>query len=361
MRNTTSSPPTALSNAVAAWNSKARAFSAPVLHHIFTCIGNLERLRAAIRQVDDVDGTVLIDRADGARDHAGSLENLCVRLDRLQETLARLNDDALAASREGESLVEAFLALPRRDASAGTRTYPNHTADAAEGTRQKLDASIEALRRLIDARNETIETLNSKLAAAEQPLASPEDGSTRSVGQIELQSVQEFVQNSPLASIPINASYYQRILEAASSPEGHKVPMGKILTAAGVVTDLQLQSALDYQRASRRRALGSVLVELGYTTEDAIAQALAAQLALPYIELANEPINTNAVSAIPVRMARRHACFPLNYTGHALCVAMANPLDLIALEDLRIASRNHIRPCVATRSDIARHIERYYV
>lgn len=358
MRNNTSSPATALSNTVAAWNSKAREISAPALRHVVSAISSLQQLDACIRQVDETHGAFLIPDSEGALDHANTLEGLCSRLQRLQESLAHLNEDLLAAASEGESLADAFLALPRHDAPPGARTlHPSPTGDSNEDANQIPDANSEA-------RNGNVESLSGLLSAAEQRLKSPagtsRSATTRSVSQIELQSVQEFVQNSPLASIPVNASYYERILEAANSPEGHKVPMGKILTAAGIVTERQLQIALDYQRTGRRRALGNVLVEMGYTTEEAIAQAVAAQLALPYVVLANEPIDSSAVSIVPVHMARRHDCFPVNYTGHALCVAMVNPLDLIALDDLRIASRNHIRPCVATRTDIVRHIERYY-
>lgn len=374
MQKLGSRPPTALSTAVAAWNNKARESSAPVLRHIFATIRNLQRLRSAIRHYGELDPATLAGACENqgngaASDSVETLKGLCARLDQFEQALALLSEQALAVSRQGETLIEDYLALPPAGASGSDlpdRGFQLHLANWAEGgTERRREADMRALDRLIEAQKAEIDALNHQLADAEAwltpPPQSPKQAELpRSIGQIELQSVQEFVQNSSIASIPINASYYQRILEAASSPEGHKVPMGQILTSAGVVSDRQLQSALEYQREGRRQALGSLLVDLGYTTENAIAQALAAQLALPYMVLANEPVDPAAVSVVPVHMARRHACFPLNFNGRALCVAMANPLDLIALEDLRIASGMHIRPGVAARGEIASHIERFY-
>ncbi len=182
----------------------------------------------------------------------------------------------------------------------------------------------------------------------------------RSYGAVEIQDVSEFLQDSPIASIPINASYYQRILEAAHSPEGHKRPMGSILIEAGLITARQLSNALQHQNEGRKRPLGTLLVDLGYTTDTAIAQTIAAQLALPFVTLAQETVHDDALYAIPLHMARRHSCFPVSASEGSLYVAMANPLDLIALEDLRLASGKHVRPCVASREEIAWHIDKHY-
>lgn len=374
MRNTTSKAPTTLSAAVAAWNNKARESSAPLLRHIFASIRNLQRLRSAIRHYGPVEQASLAHN-DSAADHYAhrsqidTLRALCTRLDDFEQALADLSHQAHAVSQQGEALIQTYLALPRRPEDTPQPTDPglqrHLTQWAGGGDDRLLEADVCALDQLIEAQKAEIDTLNRQLSDAERWLVQREQPAPvelpRSVGQIELQSIQEFLQNSPIASIPINASYYQRIREAASSPEGHKVPMGQILTSAGVVTERQLQSALGYQREGRRQALGGLLVDLGYTTEDAIAQALAAQLALPYVVLADEPVDPAAVSVVPAHLARRHAAFPLNLNGHALCVAMANPLDLIALEDLRIASNRHIRPCVAARGEITSHIDRYCV
>jgi hypothetical protein len=372
MRKFSSSTPTALNTAVAAWNNKARDSSAPVLRHIFTTIRNLQRLRSAIRHYGELDPATLAiacdNQGDGSVDESvETLRGLCARLDEFERALAEVNELALSVSQQGEALIEDYLSLrPGVGLAIPDQGFQLHLAHWAEGgAERRRETDMRALDRLIAAQKAEIDALNKQLADAESLLAprpqAHQPDLPRACGQIELQSVQEFVQNSPIASIPINASYYQSIREAAASPEGHKVPMGRILTRAGVVSNRQLQRALSYQREGRKQALGSLLVDLGYTTEDAIAQAIAAQLALPYVVLANEPMDPAAAIKIPVHLARRHVAFPLSFNGHGLCVAMANPLDLIALEDLRIASSMHIRPCVAARGEIVAHIERFFV
>lgn len=374
MQHSSSQDPTALRAAAGAWNNKAKSTSAPMLRHIFATIRNMQRLRSAIRHCGELEPhtleTAKAEQPGGNETNIlDSLRDLCARLDRFEEALTQLSEQALNVSQQGESLVADFLALAQ--CGAHTKAAPRlgfqlHLANWSDGGEERRrEEDVRALDRLIEAQKAEIDALNRQLAETEHWLTPEPHGHQpdlpRACAQIEMQSVQEFVQNSPIASIPVNVSYYQRIMEAASSPEGHKVPMGKILLDADVVSVRQLEAALEYQREGRRQALGSLLVDLGYTTEDAIAQALAAQLALHYVVLVNEPIDRAAVAAVPAHLARRHACFPLNFRGHALCVAMANPLDLIALEDLRIASNRHIRPCVAARGEIVSLLDRYYV
>lgn len=136
--------------------------------------------------------------------------------------------------------------------------------------------------------------------------------------------------------------------------------MGAILVEAGLITERQLENALAHQNEGRKRPLGTLLVDLGYTSDAAIAQTIAAQLALPFVSLAMEVVQQDALEVVPLHVARRHTCFPVSINDGALYVAMANPLDLIALEDLRLASRKHVRPCVASREEITGHIDRHY-
>ena len=367
-------PPTPLNAAIAAWNYKARETSTPILKHIFSSIRALQQLRSVLRHYQELEPEIL-ERENGVQpeyraDTVSRLRELCARVDDFELELAQLSDQTQAVGARGEALIRDYLLLLNREESASD--LANHDSfqlrlanwsDGGEGGQRYSDTCL--LDQLIEAQKAEISALNQHLADLAQALATgPEDRQRefpRSYGQVEMQNVEAFLQGSPIASIPVNASYYERILEAANSPEGHKVPMGEILTSAGVITDRQLQNALTHQKDGRRQALGTLLVDLGYTSEEAIAQALAAQLALPYVVLQQEVIIKSAVFSVPVQIARRHACFPINKNDHALFVAMANPLDLIALEDLRIVSGKHIRPCVAARGEIAEHIKLYYI
>ncbi len=254
------------------------------------------------------------------------------------------------------------------DALAATYRDVSGTGMAAAPS----DTSRDNLARLIQQQRASLMALNQQIDSAESTLRDASDNALRLLdgkgrseeelrsGAVELQDVNEFLQQSPLASVPVNATYFQRILEAARSKEGHKRPMGAILKAAGLITARQLEKALARQKKGKKRPLGALLVDLGYTTDVAIAQTIAAQLALPFIVLAKETVRAEALAAIPLHLARRHCCFPMQIYEGSITVAMANPLDLIALEDLRLASGKHVRPGVASRAEISRHIDRHY-
>lgn len=141
---------------------------------------------------------------------------------------------------------------------------------------------------------------------------------------------------------------------------GEKRRMGEILIDAGVITEVQLVDALAEQRKDRQRRLGSILVELGFTEEDIIARALASQLELPFVRLADERVDLAATRLITSHLATRHMLIPLRTTTGHVVVAMANPLDLIAMDDVARATNLQVDPVVAALSDISEAIVRYY-
>jgi len=136
--------------------------------------------------------------------------------------------------------------------------------------------------------------------------------------------------------------------------------MGAILIEAGVITRPQLEHALREQRSSWNRHLGAILVELGFANEETIAQALAAQSRLTFVRLSEQEINRSAIRMVPERLAELHTCMPLRLYGNTLRVAMANPYDLIAIEDLRLAANRRIDPVVATAGDIRAAVRLWY-
>jgi hypothetical protein len=309
--------------------------------------------------------TALYERVAATMDGIGSLRNTLLKLASARQESTKPTDKE--ELEEIWTRVEAAIKTLEEE-SNHVRAL-GHTLAASLVRDESEDAPIQSrsdspldLEGLIAQQRTALAGLNRQLAESETALRGP----ARSVrpshesGDVELQDVNEFLRESPIASIPVNASYYQRILEASRAPEGHKRPMGSILLEAGLITTRQLDSALKYQRDGRKRPLGALLVDLGYTDDIAIAQTVAAQLALPYVSLSQETADREALDTIPLHLARRHACFPVSLIDGALYLAMANPLDLIALEDIRIASDRHIRPCVASREEITRHINRHY-
>ncbi len=141
---------------------------------------------------------------------------------------------------------------------------------------------------------------------------------------------------------------------------GHRRRLGDILTAANAITDNQLDVALDRQSRIPTSRIGTILIELGAATELTIARVLSAQLQLPYLELNEDAISDNAISLMNPRLARNHQCIPVSAHGDTLVLAMANPLDLIAIEDVELATNKRVDPVVATQSQVMHCIETFY-
>lgn len=129
--------------------------------------------------------------------------------------------------------------------------------------------------------------------------------------------------------------------------------LGDILVEEGKISEEQLQRALSVQE-SDSRPIGEIMVSLGYLTAADLAQAVARRLRLDYIELSDSDVDRGLMTIIDQRVLRRHGAVPLRVEDGRLAVAMSDPKDIYALEDLRIISGYPITPVVATKQDIQR-------
>src|SRR4030043_1378952 len=110
-----------------------------------------------------------------------------------------------------------------------------------------------------------------------------------------------------------------------------KKRLGDILIQAGMVNPDQLSKAVESQRKTKER-LGKCLIRLGFITEENLIKTLAHQLKLNYVNLKEEKIDRSLAKLIPDKVARRHLVVPLAQMGQVLMVAMADPLNIFALD-----------------------------
>ncbi|HOE67217.1 MAG TPA: hypothetical protein PLO62_11890 [Candidatus Hydrogenedentes bacterium] len=141
---------------------------------------------------------------------------------------------------------------------------------------------------------------------------------------------------------------------------GRRPRLGEILLAEQDVTDEQLGEALAVQEQDPYRRIGAILVDQGIATEETVARALARQLIMRFIDLDRVEPDPEAVRVISERLAHHHGCIPVSVTGDEVLLAMANPLDLIAIEDVELASGRRVEPAVATATAIRRAIVRSF-
>ncbi|WP_281887206.1 GspE/PulE family protein [Paenibacillus sp. YYML68] len=135
--------------------------------------------------------------------------------------------------------------------------------------------------------------------------------------------------------------------------------IGDLLVDAGLLTQEQLASALQEQRETKMR-LGEFLINRHYITEQQLIEVLEFQLGIPHIQLYRQKIEPKVINLIPQRLAEQHQVLPVRAEGNKLVLAMADPLDYFAIDELRMSTGLRIEPTIAARDELQRAIKRYY-
>lgn len=134
---------------------------------------------------------------------------------------------------------------------------------------------------------------------------------------------------------------------------------GELMVSQGLISEEQLEECLRLQVHGKKK-LGTVLVESGYVTERQIVEVLEFQLGYPSVSLFDEKLEEAAVRLIPEGLARKHGVIPIRLSGGKLVLAMEDPLDYNAIEEVRLASGLAVQPMIATRTEIDQAITRMY-
>ena len=135
--------------------------------------------------------------------------------------------------------------------------------------------------------------------------------------------------------------------------------LGRILVEDGVLNEEQLKTAVAEQQKNGS-LIGETLVKLGYVTEEAVTHALATQFNLPYVDLNAVEISDDVIRSVPYNIAKEYNIIPIAQKNGRLRVAMTNPNDLFALDNLRFILNMDIECSLAPRKDVIDAIENYY-
>ncbi len=139
-----------------------------------------------------------------------------------------------------------------------------------------------------------------------------------------------------------------------------KKRLGDMLVEGGLITETQLQSALEVQKNSGGKKLGDILVDNGVVSEDSVLRVLKNALHIEYVSLADTLIPQTAIAALARDVAMQHNVIPYRIKGNELVLATSDPLDYDMLSMVATATGKIITPCLATKSDIAGSIVRHY-
>lgn len=138
-----------------------------------------------------------------------------------------------------------------------------------------------------------------------------------------------------------------------------KKRLGDMLVELGTITQKQLEDELKRQRITGKR-LGELLIEDKLITENEILSLLEVQLGIPRVYLDMINVEEQAVKTIPQSLALKYNLIPVYIDNEKLNVAMSDPLNIFALDDVKIASGYEVEPILATAQEIKRAIDKYY-
>src|SRR5213595_1904725 len=134
--------------------------------------------------------------------------------------------------------------------------------------------------------------------------------------------------------------------------------LGQILIELGYITPEQLETAHEEHRKTPK-SLGRVLIDLGLIKEADLVRALAEQVGLEFVDLADYRIDPAATTLLPDALARRYRAIPIGERDGKLLVAMSDPANVYALDDIRTITNRDVQPLVATAADVEHAIQKY--
>jgi type IV pilus assembly protein PilB len=135
--------------------------------------------------------------------------------------------------------------------------------------------------------------------------------------------------------------------------------LGTMLVSSGLITEDQLKQALAMQQREGGR-LGSILVKMSFVPEDKLMMFLSKQYGVPYVDLSRFDIDQNIVKLIPADVAQKYQIMPINRTGATITIAMVDPSNVFAIDDVKFMTGYNVEPVVATEGGIKGAIGKYY-
>jgi len=306
--------------------------------------------------------------------HDDILERLEVALNAWNMEIAQMRG---ALATEIDKLGEQIGLLPRPGQPANLPAPLQQPAPAgiAEDGVEQLKARVAELNLLLQAARYKVEELERQ---ARLPLPELTGETEENLAQRLSDALRDrYEAHQEIVSLRAEADLLRRANACLSGPvappeggvaapaevfdaEGRRRRLGEILLELGLVDEEQLTAALAEQSSSPQRRLGAILVENGVTSEDVVARVLARQLGLPFVRLEGHVADQAATRTITGQLARTRECLPIAVSPTSLVLAMANPFNLIAIEEVELATGRRVDPVVAAAGDLREALRRYY-
>ena len=327
---------------------------------------------AAAREGERLAQTVAKQVQEEIRIVRTELENARAQLAEAEHASARLTVTEQERNRLRQELEDAQVEVAKRDKAINILAQ-----DLAEARAQLAQVEQVAVPEpVVDDRLKPELDLNRALdfvISQVEPEAESEPEPIDSLDDIsELLLSSEILPSIPEPTEPTGSATDKTLTEAATEANsksaesldktriGRRPLIGQLLLESKAVSLEQLEEAMVLQAANSNRHLGDVLIELGYASEESVARVLAVQCHTTYLKLDQENIESDAVALVSERLAQQHVCIPVRSAPQGLVLAMANPLNLLAVEDIERATGTKVEVVVATPTDIRDAIAKYY-
>src|SRR3989442_5445240 len=148
-------------------------------------------------------------------------------------------------------------------------------------------------------------------------------------------------------------------VDSRGKPVRRRGRLGELLVAEGVISADQLQDALREQRRTKER-LGHVLARRGLVTEERLVELLSKEHGLPSVSVEQASIAADVLALVPAHIARKYEVLPLSRASGALTLAMADPNNVVAMDEIAAMTRLAVRPVVASSTAIRKVLDRHY-
>jgi len=142
-------------------------------------------------------------------------------------------------------------------------------------------------------------------------------------------------------------------------PRALRKEIGELLVEEQFITERQLQKAVEKSRASGD-SVQKILVNLGYVTEKDIVGVIGKEMGVPFVDLDESDVDPELARSIPEHLAQRYKVIPVSQEGNTLTIAMVDPLNVIAIDDIRLITGFDIKPVISTEDAIVRAISRHF-
>ena len=307
-----------------------------------------------------------------------------------------LNEEQQKRTGAEQSLSEALASSQIQETQNKVRKYQEriaaleHTEHASAETILRLQAELKTSNQQVATEHKRLNDLRARakatLEAGQQKNARIQYLEDQLRANQEIKTHQEdvhlnlYTQINTLEEQLISVLNHNRLLEDELSGNGNiespepKVDLdlkiietnnqlGNLLLKSGAITNEQLQEVLHERKLpgyDRSNRIGQQFVDKGYATEDVVAQAIAHQMKVPFLRIERNTIKYNAIRHVDAQLAKMHSCIPAYVQAGFLMLAMVNPMDLVAIEDIERSSGLTVKVMVATSEDIKEAIKQYY-